>query len=333
MSVSSAATPASVRAPILPPEVAPGRDVVLLGAQRHKTTVNRAMRRIGLSGHVATVTAGWQEREEELDELQAEVGSDSVNLRLHERAEEIFKKDTELAQLHRRRQETLQDLQELYDVRLGYALEAVKELERRKEPASVIRRERQEAMAAVRELDRRHEERVAEVHAEWDAQLAFSTRPSIDPHRKEIAEVLSGVDGLTIAGGHVAVLLNRMRMFDVLGALGPKKPIVAWSGGAMVLTERVVFYHDHPPQGPGNAEVFEIGLGVVKNLVALPLPRRRLQLDDPDRVSRFARRFHPASCVALEEGAALSLSGKAFSADAGVKRLNPDGTVTKLESA
>ena len=65
----------------------------------------------------------------------------------------------------------------------------------------------------------------------------------------------------------------------------------------------------------------------------MPLPRRRLQLDDPDRVSRFARRFHPASCVALEEGAALSLSGKAFSADAGVKRLNPDGTVTKLESA
>ena len=62
-----------------------------------------------------------------------------------------------------------------------------------------------------------------------------------------------------IAGGHVASLLNRLKLFDVLG-LAAGKPIFAWSAGAMVLTDRIVLFHDYPPYGSDIAQVLDAGL-------------------------------------------------------------------------
>ena len=94
----------------------------------------------------------------------------------------------------------------------------------------------------------------------------------------------------TFKCGHVAVLLNRLRIFKLEPMLA-QKPIIAWSAGAMVLAKRIVLFHDTPPQGKGFAEVFEAGLGLYSNLIPLPHAAKRLQLDNPTRVSIFARRF------------------------------------------
>jgi hypothetical protein len=125
----------------------------------------------------------------------------------------------------------------------------------------------------------------------------------------------------------VAVLLNRLRLFDLAGLLG-ERPVVAWSGGAMVLSERLVLFHDHPPQGRGYAEVFEAGLNLAPGVVPLPHARRRLDLGDPERVALLARRFLPARCLALDEEA--SLLGRRESGwfrFAGVRQLGADGDV------
>jgi hypothetical protein len=129
-------------------------------------------------------------------------------------------------------------------------------------------------------------------------------RPSVERNREELADVLATVGALLISGGHVGTLLNRLRLFDVLG-LAPSQPVVAWSGGAMVMAERLVLFHDSPPQGPGNPEVYAPGLGLVKGILPLPHASNRLRLDDPGRVALFARRFAPDICATLDDGARL----------------------------
>ena len=48
---------------------------------------------------------------------------------------------------------------------------------------------------------------------------------------------------LAIAGGHVGVLLRCLKLFGV--SPPAELPVVAWSAGAMALTDRVVLYNDH----------------------------------------------------------------------------------------
>lgn len=63
-----------------------------------------------------------------------------------------------------------------------------------------------------------------------------------------------------------------MRMFDFRSRLAarPEVPIMAWSAGAMVVSERIVLFHDSPPQGRGNAEMLGPGLGLFPRLPSSP---------------------------------------------------------------
>jgi hypothetical protein len=103
-------------------------------------------------------------------------------------------------------------------------------------------------------------------------------------------------------------------------------PIFAWSAGAMVLGERVVLFHDHPPQGEGFAEVLESGLGLYRGLIPLPHSRRRLRLSDRVRVSLLARRFPGFRCLAMDEGSRIHWDGVRWSGARG-RWLEPSGTV------
>jgi peptidase E len=60
--------------------------------------------------------------------------------------------------------------------------------------------------------------------------------------------LLAASHAVLIAGGHIAVLLNRLRLFD-LSAVLRERPVFGWSAGAMVLTSRIVLFHDSPPRG------------------------------------------------------------------------------------
>ena len=142
----------------------------------------------------------------------------------------------------------------------------------------------------------------------------------------EIAKRLDGAAGLAIAGGHVAVLVNRLRLFGVLELLGDR-PVVAWSGGAMVCAERIVLFHDRPPQGRGDSEVIDRGLGLARGVVLFPHARRRLDLDDPVRLQIMALRFAPARCVTLDDRACFLFDGQAWSADPGVGVLSREGAL------
>ncbi|MEM9293713.1 MAG: Type 1 glutamine amidotransferase-like domain-containing protein [Acidobacteriota bacterium] len=275
--------------------------VTLLGPQRLQPIIVDALRRLEIDGPIATVTAGWQEREEEVDELREHVGREVVNLRLHARADAAFEAHPELFNALRRRQNRLKDLQRLYRRRLHPLLESTRQLLRLPDPGALIDPERQDALELVRHLDGHHCRRIAEIHDRHDALWRARTEAALKPDREELASILEGAAAVTIAGGHVAVLLNRLRLFG-LPELLVGKPVIAWSAGAMACAEHIVLFHDRPPQGAGNAEILDRGLGLVPGVLPLPHASSRLQLDDPVRVGLFARRFAPMAALTLDQG-------------------------------
>jgi hypothetical protein len=276
------------------------------------------------------VTAGWQEREGEVQALQEHVAGRAENLFLHKRADEVFAEHPDLEEEHRLRQARLRQVQRLYNVRIEHAMAAVAELAARSEPESLVREAWEAAVGAVRRLDEEHAENLKRAHREFDSRLALGSRGALRRHRREIARILDDCELLAVAGGHVAVLLNRLRLFDVARAV-KDKPVVGWAAGAMVLAEKVVLYHDSPPQGAGNPEVLESGLGLVRGVIALPHARVRLRLDDPQRVARFATRFAPARCVAMDEGARLTVGPVGWSTSPETCELTRDGRVQRME--
>jgi len=283
------------------------RRVVLLGPQRDHQNVAETVADLGIQGAVATITAGWEERESEDAELAEHLPNQAHNLGLYPRAEQVFREDPEVRSLLYERYDRLRELQTLYRLRLSAQLEVCRKLLAESEPAApddLYGPEIEDAIRAVRSLDAHHLERAAKLDRETLERLGAGQRSSVARHRDELARTLEGVELMLLAGGHVGILLNRLRLFDVLG-LAPETPVVAWSGGAMVLAERIVLFHDSPPQGPGDAEIYAPGLGLVRGVVPLPHARHRLRLDDPARVALFARRFAPDTCAALDGGERL----------------------------
>jgi hypothetical protein len=274
--------------------------VILLGHQRLRPRVAAELTDAGIEGPLALVTAGWQERELEDEEVRAHVGRDTTNLALYGRWERVHVDDPEYFELHRARQDRLRQLQRLYRRRLTPAVDGLRALENRRESADLLASARAHALEQVRTLDDWALRESEAIHAEFEDRVRPAERPAIARQRKAIADVLRDSAALLIAGGHVAVLLNRLKLFDVAGALGDQL-VVGWAAGAMTLTERVVLFHDSPPQGHGDAEVLESGLGLVPGVVALPHARTRLRLDDPFRVWLMAQRFAPAACLPLDD--------------------------------
>jgi hypothetical protein len=303
--------------------------VVLLGPQRLRPRLADAVRRAGVDGPVAVVTAGWQEREDEVDELREHLGRRVQNLQLYRRAEQVFAEDGDLFRAYRLRQDRLRRLQAVYRLRLGHALEAARGLLRWRGERAVVGPHRTSAFAAVRALDRHHLGQIRRVHQHFEAEHRPLERPALARHRREIAELISGCAAFAVAGGHVGVLLNRLRLFEVVPLAGDR-PVFAWSGGAMALGERLVLFHDTPPQGQGDAEVLESGLALFSGVLPLPHARRRLRLEDPVRVALLAHRFGNLLCAAMDEGAELTWDGERWRPVASVRQLLRDGTVAEL---
>jgi hypothetical protein len=305
--------------------------VVLLGPQRFDPTLGATLKALGLEGKLATVTAGWQEREEEDSDLQEHLSGGSVNLRLYARAEEVWKADAELHEQHRSRQEVLRHKQDFYRIRLEHELEAAHVIDQRKAPPDILVAEQQASIDAIRALDDYHLAQCARVREAFELRVRPFERDVVRRHRDELRKILEGCVGLAIAGGQVATLLNRLELFGVDELLGDK-PVFAWSAGAMVACERVVLFHDDPPQGPGAAEVLDRGLGLCRGVIPFPAPEQRLRLDDPERVARMARRMAPALCLGLPATAHVTWDSGILQRPHKVIRLQTDGSTEELPS-
>jgi hypothetical protein len=187
-----------------------------------------------------------------------------------------------------------------------------------------------EAIGAVRDLDAAHLRRVGAVRGEFYEGLRPHDRPVIAEHRADVTGLLADAAAVAVAGGHVGVLADTLHLFNIGASL--RSPVIAWSAGAMALTDRIVLFNDRAPQGPGHPEIYGTGLSLLRNLVALPQASARLLLGETPRMAVFARRFAPARCVLLEPGTRVDIDGDGDRLP-GTRVLAADGHVTTLEAA
>ncbi|MBL8916795.1 MAG: hypothetical protein JNM17_39195 [Archangium sp.] len=299
----------------------------LLGPQQLKQSLGAVVRALGREGPVALITAGWQEREDQDEELAAQLGRSVINLRLYERGEQVLAADPEYARAHRARQDQLRQIQEFYKLRLERTFDAALDIARKAAGTDLEAEEVRLSLEHIRRIDAEHLERVTALREAYELQTRPLLRPVIVRHRAELKKILSSVGVVAIAGGHVAVLLNRLRMFGFHELLTDEHALIAWSGGAMVTSERVILFHESPPEGAGISEVLEAGLGFHRGVVPLPNPKLRLKLDDPLRVGWLSRRYSHSKCVAFDQGDFVLFDGDRFFGAEGTLLLKQDGTV------
>ena len=303
--------------------------VTLLGPQR-RPTLGEVAASLYPEGRIATITAGWQERESDDAELGKLLGSRDVNLGLYRRWLDVTERDPLFAAGERRLAELLDEAQASYLIRLDHALQAVYAVQRRGGSDRLRADVLAEAIGAVAELDDAHLRRAGAIRDEFYAGLPPHDRPVIAGHRAEVAALLGGATAVVVAGGHVGVLADVLHLFNVAASL--RAPVIAWSAGAMALAERIVLFGDRSARGPGHPEVYGSGLSVLRGVVPLPHARARLLLDDAARMSVFARRFAPARCVLLDSGTRIDTDSHG-GWPPGIRVLAPDGHVTTLEAA
>ncbi len=288
------------------------------------------MDEVGAPGDFAAVTAGWEEREDEIDELRAHLDRRVVNLRLYARAEEVLREDREFAKAYRERRLRLRELSEHHRIRLDAMEKALRKLMKADGRPELLEPEREAAIEDLRLLDAHQRGRIEHIQDEFEATWRPGERDDVAAHRREIAALVRSCGAVALAGGNVAVLMNRLRFFDLRAHVG-HAAVFAWSAGAMACSEEIVLFHDDPPQGSGNPEIFGAGLGLVRGVLPLPHATRRLKLEDKVRVRMFARRFEPLTCVAMDRGHGLGwIDGAWRKVAGGARRLTSDGEVVEM---
>jgi hypothetical protein len=285
---------------------------LVLGPQR-RPTLAAVARTLDLAGPVVTVTAGWQDREPDDAELDALLDGRSSNLRLYSRWQDVLARDADYAAAERDYRAARREQRELYLIALDGALRALHEVARH--GGDAVSAARADAEYVVRLVDERHLARVREARVDFEAAVRPAERDLVARHRADVAEVVTAASALVVAGGHVDDLLHVLRLF----AVPAPAVVIAWSAGAMALTERVLLFHDRTPHDGSHAEFLDYGLGWLRGCVLLPHARHRLRTDDPRRMAELARRAAPARCVILDDGVRLDLgSGDVLPPDARV---------------
>ena len=203
----------------------------------------------------------------------------SRNLRLYERLTDVLETDQHFAAEALAHRDAMDELAGIYSLRLQRALDSVYAVARRPARQDIADAAFADAVRGVRDIDAWYLRTVDQLYGELEAAAPVEASEPVMRHRHEVAEVLRDAAVLAVAGGHVGILLRCLRLF----AVGPpaELPVVAWSAGAMALTERVVLYNDRGPQGVQGAEVWDRGAGRVRDVVAMPHARRRLRARRP----------------------------------------------------
>ena len=101
-------------------------DITLLGPQRRVTGARAAVAELIPNGPVATVNAGWRDRETDTTELNAVLGGRMVNLELYRRWRQLIEDEPGYAEAERRLTGHLEELRAAYQLRLRHGQSAVR---------------------------------------------------------------------------------------------------------------------------------------------------------------------------------------------------------------
>ncbi len=281
----------------------------ILGPQQPTPNLPELLTETLPTGALSVLSTGWRMDEEELDTLDAVLHRDLLPLPLYRWFDSLQQKIPSVLQTVSKRQGKIKEAKRVYHERLKSQWNLICTLREMPNITEKLREEELEiAVQRLQTLDDSILDQLKAIRAEIPSLRQPWTLPEVAPYHTEIQRRLERSSGLLITGGHVAILRNRMFFFGLQPLLETflesGKPIYCWSAGAMVLCERIVLYHDDPPDGVGFPEVLDTGLGLLPDLVLFPHAQERLHMDNPVRVKRLVERFGH-HCMALENGAHL----------------------------
>ncbi len=310
----------------------------ILGPQRDHPNLSAVVDANLKNAKLAVVSAGWRHEESELRPMARDLRRPLSLLPLYLWFDELGQKEPELSKEHSERQKRIKTYKALYRKKLHMQLEYLSFVEKKwqKQP-ELYEEDYQEALQDVHRIDQAAIARLNQIRAQFPNLLEPWKHPSAQPFHEEIRTTLEQCDGLIIAGGHVAILRNRMFFFGFAELLHEflraGKQIICWSAGAMAMCEQIVLYYDDPPEGAGVAEILDTGMGILPGVTFFPHAAQRLRLTNPARVRALATRFHEQKCITLEVGAHLLYeqgSYQSLGMQSASSLLTPSGDITPL---
>ena len=274
---------------------------LLLGPLGAAPQLTDELTELGVDGPVALVTAGYEEAERNDAHLDRALGGGTRNLGLYGRRLDILDSDPDYAAALQRLRVELAEQQTLYRARVVHALAGVDAVRRlgggtRRSVGTQL----DAAIRDVRALDDTHSAYIGAALQRFEAEFPPDQRDALLLHRDAVAALLRDCAALAIAGGHIGVILESMWLCDV-GAATARMPLIAWSSGAMAVTERVLVADEHEiAERP--TEVMGLGTAAVRGVVVMVDAQARLRVGDADSVALLARRCAPRACVLLDPG-------------------------------
>lgn len=310
----------------------PGKEftlsVTVLGPERPYPILPTALS--GLQGPVALISAGWRYDEDRDEPLRDAIGRSVINLRLYAAFRDIERDAPELVTAHARKQAALKSVKTVYRDAIVSGLAGVQKLwADRRDPSCPWF---QQAIRHLQEVDSLFLAEAGRLHEEFAATERPFQHPLVRSIRDGIENALATCSAVLVAGGHVGVLRNRMAFFGLDQALQGKR-IFAWSGGAMVLAERILLYHDYTTHGVGLAEYLDRGFGLIPGVVFLPHAEQRLDLKSKDNIAILASRLAPMRAIGLQNGGGIDPEGRVFGREGAVTELGVDGVVRTIFDA
>ena len=244
--------------------------IAVLGPQRRTTAARTAVAELIPTGSVATINAGWREREAADAELGEVLGGRMVNLRLYQRWSELIAADSEYAAAERKLPSDLEEQQAVYAVAAVPRVAALDEVNRRDKMPAVRAAAVADGIRALRALDAWHLDEVAASRQQFYRTTQIGERQNVAEHRRQLAEL---VDDELRDGDHRRARGRAVHLLHVFGlAAMIKTPVITWSAGAMALSDRVVLFGAHRPAGRRLPEVWADGLGAFSGGAAVPAP-------------------------------------------------------------
>lgn len=298
--------------------------LLLLGEQRERPRIQAALDRWGIAGPVGLIAAGWEEDEFEDDWLRESVSNPVVNSKLYELADQLFAEDPEVLKLLRDRQDALRELREINQVQTDRLCETARELLRRDATQETVRQPLATSFRHLQEVDAEYLATVSDTIRSFDQKISPDTRASAISYRQKVLKRLAGCEAILIAGGHVGVLLNRLKLSRLLSHIS--LPVIAWSGGAMALGRQVYFFHQFIPHVTGEIELSRKGMGWFEGIQLFPRSAERLKLNDPVEMALLGRRV-PDPCLLMTDSSELEWVGSKLIRVEGVKTILPRGQV------
>ena len=159
-----------------------------------------------------------------------------MNLRLFARWMDALQADPEYAAAEREHRLVLDELRQLYLIRLDHALQAEAAVTARTDGhAHTLAMASADALEAVRLLDATHLARVGELHDDFYGTWRLEERGTIAAHRAEVGELLSSARSAWSSPAGTSASCSASCTCSTCRRTCPPR-VVAWSAGAMALT-------------------------------------------------------------------------------------------------